>query len=143
MNKTSYHTYQILTKRSARLVETAPELTWSPNIWEGVSVEDERVLYRITNLKKVPATVRFISFEPLIGPIPTLDLKGIHWVIVGGESGPGARPIKAQWVRDIRDMCLEQGVPFFFKQWGGVRKRLAGRTLDGKIWDQYPEVETA
>jgi protein gp37 len=142
MNKTPHHTYQILTKRSKRLVEIAPRLNWTANIWQGVSVENETVIHRIDDLKRVSAQVRFLSLEPLIGPLCQLDLKDIHWVIVGGESGPGARPIEIKWVRDIRDMCIEQSVPFFFKQWGGVQKHITGRTLDGRTWDQYPHAQT-
>lgn len=141
MNDTPHHTYQILTKRSERLRELSSELEWSHNIWQGVSVENASTEYRISNLRYVPARIRFISFEPLIGPLNYLDLKEIHWVIVGGESGPGARPMEVQWVRDIRDTCLKQDVPFFFKQWGGVQKHLTGRLLDGEIWDQYPQIE--
>lgn len=143
MNKTPHHTYQILTKRSRRLIEIAPKLSWTPNIWQGVSVENETVIHRISDLKQISSCVRFVSFEPLIGPLDSVDITGIHWVIVGGESGPGARPIKTQWVRDVRDMCLEQKVPFFFKQWGGVQKHLTGRSLDGRTWDQYPKIQTA
>lgn len=121
----------------------AGECHWRPwplsNVWLGVSVEDARVLWRIDELRKVPAAVRFLSIEPLIGPLPSLDLTGIHWVIVGGESGPGARPMDPAWVRSVRDQCVEQGVPFFFKQWGGVNKKKAGRSLDGRTWDQLPE----
>lgn len=139
MEQAHWHTFQILTKRPERLVELAPLLNWPSNVWQGVSVEDMRVVNRIDHLREVPAQVRFLSIEPLIGPINDLNLDGIHWVIVGGESGPGARPMKEEWVQSIRDQCLAQEVPFFFKQWGGVRKHLTGRTLDGEIWDQYPE----
>nr|PZN02280.1 MAG: hypothetical protein DIU66_09985 [Bacillota bacterium] len=138
MNKARHHIFQILTKRPERLLEIAPKVTWTPNIWQGVSVENEQVAYRIDLLRKVPASIRFLSLEPLLGPLDNLDLRGIHWVIVGGESGPGARPIKAEWVRSIRDQCREQGVAFFFKQWGGVHKYKTGRLLDGKTWDEFP-----
>jgi protein gp37 len=133
-----WHTYQVLTKRSERLAELGQLLTWTPNVWMGVSVEDERVTYRIDHLRQTPAKVRFLSLEPLIGPLKNLNLNGIHWVIVGGESGPGARPIDPDWVREIRDQCREQNVPFFFKQWGGVRKHTTGRELDGETYDEFP-----
>lgn len=138
MEKAHWHTFQILTKRADRLVELAPVLKWPLNVWQGVSVENNKVINRIDLLREVPAHVRFLSIEPLIGPLIDLNLQGIHWVIVGGESGPGARPMEEEWVRSLRDQCLEQEVPFFFKQWGGVRKHLTGRTLDGQTWDQYP-----
>lgn len=138
MEKAHWHTFQILTKRSDRLLELSDKLRWPHNVWQGVSIEDSRVLFRIEHLKRVPARIRFLSAEPLIGPLPELDLTGIHWVIVGGESGPGARPIHPEWVRAIRDQCVRQGVAFFFKQWGGVQKYRTGRLLDGKIWNEYP-----
>lgn len=138
MARAHWHQFQLLTKRSARLRALAPQLQWPQNVWMCVSVEDQRYVARIDNLRHVPATVRFLSLEPLLGPLPTLDLAGVHWAIVGGESGPGARPIDAAWVRQIRDQCLEQHVPFFFKQWGGVRKKANGRMLDGRTWDQIP-----
>lgn len=132
------HTFQILTKRSERLGQLASSLPWAANIWMGVSVEDERVIERIGHLKTVPAAVRFLSLEPLIGPLHGLDLEAIHWVIVGGESGPGARAMKASWVRSIRKQCAAANVPFFFKQWGGVFKKHAGRTLDGRTYNEFP-----
>ncbi|MBM4169724.1 MAG: phage Gp37/Gp68 family protein [Ignavibacteria bacterium] len=138
MSGTPQHTYQILTKRSGRLAELAPELVWPANVWMGVSTEDERVLYRIEHLRSVPASVRFLSCEPLIGPLENLDLTGIHWVIVGGESGPGARPMSKKWVESIRRQCRQVKVPFFFKQWGGVRKDLTGRELNGRMYDEMP-----
>ncbi|PIE53418.1 hypothetical protein CSA37_01510 [Candidatus Fermentibacteria bacterium] len=138
MNSVDRHIYQVLTKRSSRLMEISNELSWSPNIWAGVSVEDADYLYRIDHLRCAPAAVRFISFEPLLGTVASVDLSGIHWVIAGGESGPGARPMRSEWVCRLRDICLEQNVPFFFKQWGGVRKKKNGRELDGKFWDQMP-----
>ena len=134
------HQFQVLTKRASRLAELAPRLTWTENIWMGVSVEDERVIHRIFDLKQVPAYVRFLSCEPLIGPLDNLDLDGIHWVIVGGESGPKSRPMNPEWVESIRDQCLDANVAFFFKQWGGVRKHVTGRVLDGKTWDGYPKL---
>ncbi len=138
MIRTPQHTYQILTKRSQRLAELASDLPWSPNIWMGVSVEDERVVHRIYDLQKVPAAVRFLSCEPLIGPLDDLPLDGIHWVIVGGESGPRARPMKQEWVDAILGQCRHSGVPLFFKQWGGVRKDLTGRKLHGRTYDEMP-----
>jgi protein gp37 len=133
------HTFQILTKRSARLRKLAKNLEWPGNVWMGVSVEDERVVHRVADLQCVPANVRFLSCEPLIGPLDNLSLAGIHWVIVGGESGPGARPMKIEWIRSIFRQCRKCKVPFFFKQWGGVNKKRAGRLLDGQSWDGMPE----
>jgi protein gp37 len=138
MGKTDWHTFQILTKRSERLAELAGRLRWHENIWMGVSVENADYTYRVEHLRKVPSAVRFLSVEPLLGPIARLPLQGVHWVIVGGESGPGARPIHPRWVRKIRDRCIAQGVPFFFKQWGGTRKKSTGRELDGRTWDEMP-----
>lgn len=138
MEKASWHTFQILTKRSDRLAEIAPLLTWPNNVWQGVSVENQSVIERIEMLRKVPASVRFLSVEPLLGPINDLNLHGIHWVIVGGESGPGARPMKEEWVRSIMQQCKDQNVAFFFKQWGGVQKHRHGRMLDGQTYDEYP-----
>ena len=132
------HTFQVLTKRSARLRDLAPHLDWAPNIWMGVSVEDRCVIHRIHDLQAVPAYVRFLSCEPLLGPLDDLPLDGIHWVIVGGESGPGARPMQAAWVRAIRDQCQRADVPFFFEQWGGARKDRTGRELDGRTYDAMP-----
>lgn len=132
------HTFQILTKRSARLKELAGRLVWTPNIWMGVSVEDDRVISRIHDLADVPAHVRFLSCEPLIGALPFLPLNDIHWVIVGGESGPGARPMKPEWVLSIQRQCKKSKIAFFFKQWGGVRKDKTGRELNGKTYDEMP-----
>lgn len=140
MVRCSHHTFQVLTKRSARLREIGPVLPWPSNVWIGVSIEDTRVTSRINDLQQVPAQIRFLSCEPLIGPLPDLGLRGIHWVIVGGESGPGARPMRAEWVRDIRRQCQQASVPFFFKQWGGVRKDLTGRQLDGRTYNGMPTV---
>jgi protein gp37 len=139
IEKASWHCFQALTKRSDRLVELAPSLPWPKNLWMGVTVENSDFLHRIDDLRKVSAVVRFLSFEPLLGPISEIDLSGIDWVIVGGESGPGARPLKHQWVRSIRDQCIEKHVPFFFKQWGGTNKKKAGRELDGRAWTQIPK----
>lgn len=142
MNQASPHTFQVLTKRPARVMDLDHELNWTPNIWLGVSIESEAWLNRVAKLIHAGAHVKFLSLEPLLGPLPGLDLAGIDWVIVGGESGPGARPMKAEWVRDIRDQCLRRGVPFFFKQWGGVRKHRTGRVLDHTTWDQMPRFTT-
>jgi protein gp37 len=138
MARCPQHTFQILTKRSKRLMDVSSSLTWASNIWMGVSVEDERVLYRIHDLVKVPARVRFLSCEPLIGPIHHLPLGVIHWVIVGGESGPGARPVERDWAESIQRQCESACVPFFFKQWGGVQKKRAGRVLNGRTYDEMP-----
>jgi len=145
MQRANWHTFQVLTKRSHRMLELAPHLRWPDNVWMGVSVENQRWTYRIDDLRKVPAKVRFVSCEPLLGP-PSLDLEGISWVIVGGESGARARPIDPQWVRQIRQQCEEAGVPFFFKQWGAfneagakVGKGRAGRILDGRLWSAMPQ----
>ncbi|WP_206664036.1 DUF5131 family protein [Thermomonospora catenispora] len=137
---TPQHTYQILTKRSTRLRKIADRLTWPENLWMGVSVENAQALFRVDDLREVPARVRFLSCEPLLGPLGDLDLTGIGWVIAGGESGPGHRPLDPQWVLDIRDKCVRSGVPFFFKQWGGRTPKEGGRELEGKLWSQMPEV---
>ena len=134
------HTFQILTKRSQRLRELADRLPWPPNVWMGVSIEDDRVLSRVADLREVPTHVRFLSCEPLIGPLDNLPLDGISWVIVGGESGPGARPMKQTWVESIRRQCRRANVAFFFKQWGGVRKHVAGRELNGRTYDDMPAI---
>jgi protein gp37 len=137
------HTFQVLTKRSKRLRVVAPRLSWPSNLWMGVSVEDDRVLSRIADLAAVPAAVRFLSCEPLIGPLHGLDLNGIDWVIVGGESGPGARLMKREWVETILRTCRSAGVPFFFKQWGGVRKDITGRKLNGRVYNEMPVFQFA
>ncbi|WHQ44228.1 DUF5131 family protein [Alcaligenes faecalis] len=136
------HTFQILTKRSDRLLEVAKDLPWADNIWMGVSVEDSRVVQRVRDLAKTPAKVKFLSCEPLIGPLSALPLKNIDWVIVGGESGKGARPMLEEWVQSIRRQCENKGVAFFFKQWGGVRKDRTGRTLNGITYDAMPQTAT-
>lgn len=138
MEQAGQHRFQVLTKRAERLAEVAPSLPWPPNVWMGVSVERDDYLWRIPYLCSTPAAVRFLSLEPLLGPLTDLPLDGVHWVIVGGESGPGARPMESAWVRDIRSSCQTHGVPFFFKQWGGVRKKRNGRELDGRTWDEMP-----
>jgi protein gp37 len=140
MRKASWHTFQVLTKRSERLLEIEEVIDIPNNVWLGVSVECEDYLYRIDDLRKTGANVKFLSLEPLIGPLSGLDLNNIDWVIVGGESGPGARPIREEWVTDIRDTCLASNVPFFFKQWGGRVKKQTGRILEGRTWDQMPEL---
>jgi protein gp37 len=140
MHQANWHQYQILTKRSDRLLSLNADIAWAPHIWMGVSVENEDYTLRIDHLRRTGAHLKFLSLEPLLGPLPELDFSGIDWVIVGGESGPRARPIEATWVRDIRDQCLNQDVPFFFKQWGGVFKKRNGRLLDGRTWDQMPMV---
>lgn len=138
MRRAHWHTFQILTKRSDRLTILAPYLPWPENVWMGVSVESSKYTFRIHDLVKVPAAVRFLSVEPLLAPIPRLPLSGIDWVIVGGESGPGARTIKSEWVRQIRRKCREMDVSFFFKQWGGFNKKASGRILDGRTYDEMP-----
>jgi protein gp37 len=145
MRKANWHTFQILTKRSQRMLELAPHLRWPDNVWMGVSVENQRWTCRIDDLRKARAKTRFLSCEPLLGPLH-LDLREIDWVIVGGESGPGARRMDPEWVRDIRRQCQEARVPFFFKQWGAhdeagmkVGKGRAGRVLDGRIWSAMPK----
>lgn len=138
MAETPKHTYQVLTKRSLRLARIAPELPWPENVWMGVSVEDAAHLNRVDHLRDTPAAIKFLSCEPLLGPLDGLDLTGIDWVITGGESGPNHRPIDAGWVRDIRDLCVEQGVAFFHKQWGGLRPKSGGNELDGTTWEQMP-----
>jgi protein gp37 len=140
MAKADWHVFQILTKRAKRLEALAAQLPWPENIWQGVSVESEEYTWRIRNLQEVPAAVRFISVEPLLGPISRLPLKGINWVIVGGESGPRFRVAQPIWVRSIRDQCLRTKVPFFFKQWGGFTSKAGGRQLDGRLWSQLPMI---
>jgi protein gp37 len=143
MTETPQHTYQILTKRALRLKRIAPELPWPPNVWVGVSVEDAEVGHRVDVLREVPAAVRFLSCEPLLGPLDDLSLDGIHWVIAGGESGRNARPMNPAWAQGLRDRCADADVPFFFKQWGGRTPKAGGRELDGRTWDQMPVVSSA
>jgi protein gp37 len=138
MEQAHWHRFQILTKRPERLAELSTRLTWAPNIWVGVTVENERHTSRIESLRKCGAVIKFISFEPLLGQIDNLDLTGIDWAIVGGESGPGARPMDKAWVLRIQKTCQDQNTPFFFKQWGGVNKKKAGRELEGKTWNEMP-----
>lgn len=143
MAETPQHTYQILTKRPQRLEAVALELDWPANVWMGVSVENDRYQFRIRHLRSVPAAVRFLSLEPLLGPLPSLDLSDIHWVIVGGESGPRARLMDLAWVEDIRDQCLAAEVAFFFKQWGGRTPKAGGRLLGKRTWDEMPVMVTS
>lgn len=138
MRRASHHRFQILTKRSDRLLKLSVRLTWPQNVWMGVTVENADYAFRIDDLRETNAAIKFISFEPLLGPIPDVNLEGIDWVIVGGESGPKARPMKPQWAAEIRDQCVASNIPFFFKQWGGVNKKKAGRMLDGRLWDDMP-----
>jgi protein gp37 len=138
MCKTPRHTYQVLTKRADRLLQLSKNLPWHPNVWVGTSVESPDYVWRIDLLAKVRAAVRFVSLEPLLGPIRNIPLDHINWVIAGGESGPGARPVELEWITDLRDQCVRAGVPFFFKQWGGVHKTRAGRLLQGREWNQMP-----
>lgn len=140
MRRASWHTFQVLTKRSQRLAEIDAQIDWPENVWMGVSVETQKYTFRIDHLRQTHAKIKFLSLEPLLGPLPGLDLKTINWVIVGGESGPGARPLCEEWVVDIRDQCLRAKAPFFFKQWGGVRKKKNGRELQGRTWDEMPEL---
>lgn len=138
MRRAHWHDFQVLTKRSERLADLDMHIEWAPNIWVGVSVEHDQYRHRIDDLRSTRAKVKFLSLEPLLGPLPSLDLQGIDWVIVGGESGPRARPMDPAWVLDLRDQCCEARVPFFFKQWGGRNKKRTGRTLNGRTWDQMP-----
>lgn len=138
MRECERHTFQVLTKRSQRLRKLSPSLPWPSNVWMGVSVETKRYEYRIDHLRSTPAKVKFLSIEPLLGPVPNLDLTDISWVIVGGESGPRARPLDHGWVTEVRDQCIDAGTAFFFKQWGGRTPKAGGRSLDGVIWDEMP-----
>lgn len=140
MVDTPQHTYQVLTKRAERAEELAASLPWPKNVWLGVSVENEDYTYRIDHLRRTPAAIKFLSLEPLLGPLDRLNLKGIDWAIAGGESGPAARPMPVEWVRSIRDQCTRAGIAFHFKQWGGVNKKRTGRTLDGRTWDEMPKI---
>jgi len=138
MRRAYWHRFQILTKRSARLQKLDSKIIWPSNVWMGVSVENEKYTFRIDHLRKTRANVKFLSLEPLLGPLSNIDLQGIHWVVVGGESGPKARPMKEQWVANIRDQSINKDVAFFFKQWGGVNKKRNGRILGGRTWDEMP-----
>lgn len=139
MQRASWHTFQVLTKRAERLTELSPSLKWPSNVWQGVTVENDDVTYRIDFLRETGAKIKFLSCEPLIGPLDNLNLTNIDWVIVGGESGPKARPMKEEWIKSIRDQCYAFNCAFFFKQWGGVQKHKTGRLLEGRIWDEYPQ----
>jgi protein gp37 len=142
MRRAERHTFQILTKRHERLAEIAGELSWHPNVWIGVSIENRRFVHRADYLREVDAAVRFISAEPLLGPLDGLDLSGIDWLIAGGESGPGHRPVRIEWLRELRDRCLDEEVAYFFKQWGGHRPKSGGRSLDGEKWSQMPQTRS-
>ncbi len=137
------HTFQVLTKRSRRMAALAPSLDWPPNVWMGVSIESGRYTFRADHLRQVDAAVRFLSVEPMLGPVETIDLTGIHWVIAGGESGRGARPVDPGWIRGLRDQCVDSGIAFFFKQWGGHTPKAGGRTLDNRNWDEMPAIAGA
>jgi protein gp37 len=143
MEATPRHTFQLLTKRSKRLLALASDLPWPSNLWMGVSVENDDYSFRAEHLRSVPAAVRFVSAEPLLGPLTSLELADIDWLIAGGESGIGARCVDADWARDLRDRCHDSGVAFFFKQWGGRTPKAGGRLLDGRIWDEFPVRATA
>ena len=141
MKENHMHTFQVLTKRAERMAELASSLNWADNVWMGVTVENISTIKRIDYLRNIPSAVRFLSLEPLLGPLPNMDLSYIDWVIVGGESGPGARPIDSKWVFDIKQQCYKADVPFFFKQWGGVNKKKTGRLLNGKSYSEMPNIE--
>jgi len=138
MGRAHWHTFQVLTKRHERLAELAPMLTWHPNVWMGVTIENRRFVHRADYLRDVPAAVRFISAEPLLGPLEGLKLDGVDWLIAGGESGPKHRPMREEWVLELRDRCAAESVAFFFKQWGGLRSKSGGRLLQGELWDEMP-----
>jgi len=138
MVSADHHTFQILTKRHERLVDLAPALPWPDHVWLGVTIENRRFIHRADYLRQVPAATRFISAEPLLGPLDQLDLRGVAWLIAGGESGFRHRPVRAEWLLDLRDKCLSEGVAFFFKQWGGTRPKSGGRVLAGRTWDEMP-----
>jgi protein gp37 len=140
MKQANWHVFQVLTKRSERLVELSGKIDWPKNVWMGVSVENSNYSYRIDQLQTISAFKKFLSLEPLLGPLPNINLSGIDWVIVGGESGPKSRAIEEEWVIDIRDQCIARRIPFFFKQWGGTNKKKAGKILEGRIWDEFPEL---
>jgi protein gp37 len=139
MARADHHIFQILTKREQRMLDLAPDLPWPPHVWMGVTIENRRFVDRADFLREVPAEVRFISAEPLLGYLEGLNLADIHWLIAGGESGPKHRPVKVDWLRYVRDLCLDAEVPFFFKQWGGIRSKSGGRILDGQVWNEMPE----
>jgi len=142
MHHADWHQYQVLTKRAERLEEVSADLQWAPHIWMGVSVENKEYRWRIDHLRRTKAHIKFLSIEPLLGPLDSINLAGIDWVIVGGESGPGTRPMDPEWVKDIRTQCVSAGVAFFFKQWGGAQKKRYGRELEGRTWDEMPELVT-
>jgi len=139
MGEAHWHTFQVLTKREDRLTDLAPDLDWHPNIWLGATIENRKFVHRADRLREVDAAVRFISAEPLLGPLEGLDLEGIHWLIAGGESGHRHRPVREAWITDLRDRCQDEGVAFFFKQWGGHRAKTGGRELQGRTWNEFPQ----
>lgn len=139
MREADWHTFQILTKRQERMVDLGKDLDWPSNVWMGVSIENRRFVHRTDSLREVPAAVRFVSAEPLLGPLENLDLTGIDWLIAGGESGPGHRPVREEWLLDLRNRCIDEEVAFFFKQWGGRTPKIGGRLLEGRTWDEMPE----
>jgi protein gp37 len=143
MGRARQHTFQVLTKRHQRLAQLAPALPWPPNVWMGVTIENRRFVHRADYLRDVDAAVRFISAEPLLGPLEGLDLDGIHWLIAGGESGPRHRVVREEWLLELRDRCVDEGVAFFFKQWGGLRPKSGGRELQGRCWDEMPPLRPA
>jgi protein gp37 len=143
MQRADWHVFQVLTKRPERLEALADDLPWPPNVWVGVLVENRRFVGRADNLRRTPAQTKFISAEPLLGPLEGLDLAGIDWLIAGGESGPRHRPMRIEWARDLRDRCVAEDVAFFFKQWGGIRSKTGGRVLDGRTWDELPATRAA
>ncbi|PIQ95984.1 MAG: hypothetical protein COV67_11950 [Nitrospinae bacterium CG11_big_fil_rev_8_21_14_0_20_56_8] len=143
MVRSSQHQFQVLTKRANRLEKLSNKLPWPNNIWMGVSIENRDSLFRIDHLRRTNALIKFLSLEPLLGPLPDMNLKGVQWVIVGGESGPGARPMRKTWVLDIQEQCRRANVPFFFKQWGGINKKKTGRELNGRVWNEMPEFLSA
>ena len=143
MRRAYWHRFQVLTKRADILEQLSPLIDWPENVWMGVSVENQHYTFRVDHLRRTGAFIKFLSLEPLIGPIEDIDLTGIDWAIIGGESGPGSRPMKKEWVLTLRDQCVREKVPFFFKQWGGVNKKKTGRELDGRTWDEMPTVDQA
>jgi protein gp37 len=143
MRRADWHVFQVLTKRPERLEALAADLPWPPHVWMGVSIENRRFVHRADHLRRTPAQIKFISAEPLLGPLEGLDLADVDWLIAGGESGPRHRPMRIQWARDLRDRCTEEDVAFFFKQWGGIRSKTGGRVLDGRTWDELPATRAA
>lgn len=143
MHQAHWHQFQILTKRSNRLLQLDSQIDWPENVWMGVSIESQKYTFRINDLRQTHSKIKFLSLEPLLGPLSNLNLSGINWVIVGGESGPGARPMLKEWVIEIKNQCEAANISFFFKQWGGVNKKRTGRELEGRVWDSIPKIKTA